>query len=86
MRELAEFIRCPLEAIEGLAGTTPGRLPSGTPSTMPVPADARPPKSTIRETMARYSRELMEWNRLNQAGQARGMPPSAPRPGIEFDN
>jgi hypothetical protein len=69
-----------------LAGTTAGRPPSGTPSAIPVPAAARPPKSTIHEAMTRYGRELMEWNRLNQMGQARGMPPIAPRPGIDFDH
>jgi hypothetical protein len=68
-----------------LAGTTAVRPPSGIPSVMPVPGSARPPKPTFHETMSRYSRELMEWNRLNRMGQVRGMPPSAPRPGIDFD-
>jgi len=68
-----------------LAGTPTGRLPSEIPSSGPVPAATRPPKSTFHEAMAGYSRELMEWNRLNQMGQARGMPPTAPRPGIDFD-
>ena len=69
-----------------LAGTTAGRPPSGIPSAMPVSASARSPKPTFHEAMTRYNRELMEWNRLNQMGRAQGMPPSAPRPGIDFDH
>ena len=69
-----------------LAGTTAGRPPSGIPSVMPAWGTARPPKPTFHEAMTRYNRELMEWNRLNQMGQARGMPPSAPRPGVDFDH
>ena len=49
-------------------------------------ADRQAQKLPIHEAMARCSRDLMEWNRLNQMGRARGMPPSAPRPGIDFDH
>jgi hypothetical protein len=42
-------------------------------------------KLPFHEALAQYSRNLMEWNRLNQMGQARGMPPSPPRPGIDCD-
>ena len=52
---------------------------------MPAWGTARPPKPTFHEAMTRYNRELMEWNRLNQLGQ-RGMPPRAPRPGVDFDH
>jgi hypothetical protein len=68
------------------AATTAGQSPSAIPSAMLAPAAIRPRKSNFHEAMMGYSRELMEWNRLNQIGQARGLPPSAPRPGIDFDH
>jgi hypothetical protein len=40
-------------------------------------------KVPFHEAMARYSRDLMEWNRLNRTGRARGMPPSPPRSGTD---
>jgi hypothetical protein len=69
-----------------LTGPMPGRPPSAIPSAKPVPAARCAPALAFHEAMTQYSRELMEWNRLNQMGRARGMPPSAPRPGIDFDN
>jgi hypothetical protein len=70
-----------------LSVPTPGRPSSGgIPSARPVTAAVGARKLTFPEAMTSYNRELMEWNRLNQMGQAWGMPPSAPRPGIEFDN
>jgi hypothetical protein len=49
-------------------------------------ADSQAQKVPFHEAMARYSRELMQWNRLNQMGQARGTPPSAPRPGMDCEH
>jgi hypothetical protein len=49
-------------------------------------AGYQPQKLPFHEAMARYTRDLMQWNRLNQMGRARGMPPSAPRPGIDRDH
>ena len=68
-----------------------GPTPSG-PSSCEIAAGRQvtaadwPRKLTFHEAMTRYSRELMEWNRLNQMGRARGMPPTAPRPGLDFDH
>jgi tetratricopeptide (TPR) repeat protein len=43
------------------------------------------PGMRFHEAMTQYNHELMEWNRLNQLGQAPGMPPCAPQPGFDFD-
>ena len=68
-----------------LPGPAAGRPPSsGIPSAHPVTAPDWPRVLTSHEAMTRYNRELLEWNRLNQMGQARGMPLIAPRPGINF--
>jgi tetratricopeptide (TPR) repeat protein len=70
-----------------LAGPMAGRPPySGIAPAQPVTAPDWPRKSTFHEAVTRYNRELTEWNRLNQMGRARGMPPSAPRPGVDFDH
>jgi hypothetical protein len=69
-----------------LMGPTSKNSPFATASAMARTAGSQTQKLPFHEAMARYSRELMEWNRLNQMGRARGMPPSAPRPGIDFDH
>jgi hypothetical protein len=69
-----------------LAGPTASRPSSGgITSARPVTATDWPRKAPFHEAMTRYNRELMKWNRLNQIGQVRGMPPNAPRTGIDFD-
>jgi hypothetical protein len=66
-----------------------GRSGSGaafeTISRMPAAARSQPLKLPSHESMARYSRGLTEWNRLNQMDRAPAMPPSAQRPGMEFE-
>jgi hypothetical protein len=58
-------------------------FPSG--FSMPVPSTNQVPRLKLHEAMVRYSQQLMEWNRLNQMGRARGMPPSSPGSGTNFD-
>jgi hypothetical protein len=64
-----------------LAGPLPARHPTLAPSVVPI----IPTRLKCHEAMARYHQELMEWNRQNQMGRARGVPPRAPRPGIDCD-
>lgn len=40
--------------------------------------------SSFHDAMTKYNRALMDWNRANQLGRAKGMPPTAPRPGIDY--
>jgi hypothetical protein len=69
-----------------LGGPKPsGSSSAGIRAARPLTAADGPRKTTFHEAMTRYNRELMEWNRLNQMGRARGMPPIAPRPGVDFD-
>jgi len=68
-----------------LMGPAAGRPPFGTALPAPMLAVNQTPRLRFHEVMMRYSRELMQWNHANQAGQARGMPPSAPRPGVDCD-
>jgi hypothetical protein len=67
-----------------LAGATRRVSPLSTASPLVQAAGSEPQKLRFHEAMARYSRELMEWNRMNQMGRARGVPPSPPRPGVDF--
>jgi hypothetical protein len=69
-----------------LPGQATWRSPSEIASHIRATAGNQRPKLRFHEAMTQYNRDLMEWNRLNQMGQARGMPPSAPRPGIDFDH
>jgi hypothetical protein len=66
-----------------LLALKPNRSPCETASLMPETPGQQPPTLRFHEAMTRYNRDLMEWNRLNQMGQGRGMPPSAPRPGVD---
>jgi hypothetical protein len=68
------------------AGMSGSRSPAGMPPGRPAAAANWSTRPNFHEAMTRYNRELMEWNRLNQMGQARGTPPIAPRPGIDFDH
>jgi hypothetical protein len=68
-----------------LAGPTSIRPPCVSPPMWPNTTADWPRTATFHEAMTRYNRELMEWNRLNQTGQAPGTPPSGPRQGIDFD-
>jgi hypothetical protein len=67
-----------------LAGPMLGRPSSGgiSPGRPVMDADGPRPLA-FHEAMARYNHDLMEWNRANQMGTARGLPPSAPRPGVD---
>jgi hypothetical protein len=69
-----------------LAGMTASRSPAGLPPGRQTTAANWSPRPSFHEVMMRYNRQLMEWNRLNQMGRARGTPPIAPRPGIDFDH
>jgi hypothetical protein len=67
-----------------LAGPAIGPADFTSHSPTPASATGGAPILKFHEAMMRFNRELMEWNRLNQMGKARGIPPSAPRPGVDF--
>src|SRR5262249_32550659 len=69
-----------------LTGGPVARAPFGAlPPAFPVSASVAQPKLKLHEAMTRYHQELTEWTRQMKGGQARGMPPVAPRPGIDCD-
>ena len=69
-----------------LVGPPARGSPFGTASPMPETGRSQPAKLPFQQEMARYTRELMEWNRFNQMGRARSTPPSAPWSSIHFDH
>jgi hypothetical protein len=58
--------------------------PPASASRMAQTAAGEPHGLPFHEAMVRYNLNLIEWNRLNRMGRARGTPPIAPRPGIEL--
>jgi hypothetical protein len=68
-----------------LVGPTGRGSPLATASPVAQTTGSEPQRLPFHEAMARYSRDLIEWNRLNQMGRASRLPPSAPRPGMDFN-
>jgi transglutaminase superfamily protein len=50
----------------------------------PMGVGHQPKVSNFHEAMTRYNRELMDWNRANQVGRAKGAPPMPPRAGVDY--